>query len=143
MTSYLNPGESSLAGVIFHFIVTPGALSDSHPETLTDPEHSDHAGVASSPPQSGDEVRGKEKPSKDSERKNKLFIKTPGSHHQVLDRFSQTIKTRTSVVSDKKDRDNSHGYSNSYKVGMTNSKSELRYFEPHSVGNYSKKLIGM
>ena len=94
-----------------------GALSDSHPETLTDPEHSDHAGVASSPPQSGDEVRGKEKPSKDSgERKSKLFIKTPGSHHQVLDRFSQTIKTRHSVVSDKKDRDNSHGYSNSYKV---------------------------
>merc|ERR1719210_1273405 len=34
-----------------------GAMSDSHPETLTDPEHSDQAGVASSPPQSGDEVK--------------------------------------------------------------------------------------
>ena len=32
-------------------------MSDSHPETLTDPEHSDQAGMASSPPQSGDEVR--------------------------------------------------------------------------------------
>ena len=85
-------------------------MSDSHPETLTDPEHSDHAGVASSPPQSGDEVRGRERPSKETERRSKLFNKTPGGH-QVLERFNQTIniKTRHSLVGDKKD--------NSFKVG--------------------------
>ena len=38
-----------------------GALSDSHPETLTDPEHSDCPATTSSPPQSGDEVGGEEK----------------------------------------------------------------------------------
>ena len=86
-------------------------MSDSHPETLTDPEHSDHAGVASSPPQSGDEVRGRERPSKETDRRSKLFNKTPGGH-QVLDRFSQTIKTRHSLAGgDKKD--------NSFKVGIS------------------------
>ena len=83
-------------------------MSDSHPETLTDPEHSDHAGVASSPPQSGDEVRTREKSGKETERRSKLFNKTPGGH-QVLERFNQTIKTRHSLVGDKKD--------NSFKVG--------------------------
>ena len=72
-------------------------MSDSHPETLTDPEHSDHAGVASSPPQSGDEVRGRERPGKESERRSKLFNKTPAGH-QVLERFNQTIKTRHSLA---------------------------------------------
>lgn len=33
------------------------AVSDSHPDTLTDPEFSDPPIVTSSPPQSGDEVR--------------------------------------------------------------------------------------
>ena len=33
-----------------------GAMSDSHPDTLTDPEHSDPPANTSSPPQSGDEV---------------------------------------------------------------------------------------
>ena len=97
-------------------------MSDSHPETLTDPEHSDHAGVASSPPQSGDEVRGRERPGKETERRSKLFNKTPGGH-QVLDRFNQTIKARHSL--DKKD--------NSFKVGiichLTLLSSERRYFE--------------
>ena len=37
----------------------------------------------------------------------------------MLDRFSQTIKTRHSLVSEKKDRDTGHGYSNSYKVALT------------------------
>ena len=91
-------------------IFASGAMSDSHPETLTDPEHSDHAGVASSPPQSGDEVRGRERPGKESERRSKLFNKTPGGH-QVLERFNQTIKTRHSLAGDKKD--------NSFKVGTS------------------------
>ena len=34
-------------------------MSDSHPETLTDPEFSDPPVVTSSPPQSGDEVKGR------------------------------------------------------------------------------------
>ena len=103
-------------------------MSDSHPETLTDPEHSDHAGVASSPPQSGDEVRAREKSGKETERRSKLFNKTPGGH-QVLERFNQTIKTRHSLVGDKKD--------NSFKVGLVIrhpyyhiiQSSEWRYFE--------------
>ena len=33
------------------------AVSDSHPDTLTDPEFSDPPNVTSSPPHSGDEVR--------------------------------------------------------------------------------------
>lgn len=33
------------------------AVSDSHPDTLTDPEFSDPPLVTSSPPQSGDEIR--------------------------------------------------------------------------------------
>ena len=32
-----------------------GGVSDSHPETLTDPEFSDNQMITSSPPQSGDE----------------------------------------------------------------------------------------
>ena len=112
-------------------------MSDSHPETLTDPEHSDHAGVASSPPQSGDEVRAREKSGKETERRSKLFNKTPGGH-QVLERFNQTIKTRHSLVGDKKD--------NSFKVGPPS--SLLRYpsvlrmalFRGLSFGgNYSRK----
>lgn len=94
-------------------------MSDSHPETLTDPEHSDQAGVASSPPQSGDEIKqgGKERGGKESDRKSKLFnkdYKTGGQ--QVLDRFSQTIKTRQGDR-DKKEKDSGHGYSN-YKVNV-------------------------
>ena len=54
----------------------PGAMSDSHPETLTDPEHSDQAGMASSPPHSGDEVRLAEVTKEPrSARKSKLFNK--------------------------------------------------------------------
>ena len=98
-------------------------MSDSHPETLTDPEHSDHAGVASSPPQSGDEVRGRERPGKETERRSKLFNKTPGGH-QVLDRFSQTIKTRHSLAGgDKKD--------NSFKVGIIPHLTSI-YFSPQN-----------
>ena len=53
-----------------------GAMSDSHPETLTDPEHSDQAGMASSPPHSGDEVRLAEVTKEPrSARKSKLFNK--------------------------------------------------------------------
>ena len=37
------------------------AISDSHPETLTDPEFSDPQMLTSSPPQSGDELRSREK----------------------------------------------------------------------------------
>ena len=37
------------------------AVSDSHPDTLTDPEFSDPPIVTSSPPQSGDEIRRPEK----------------------------------------------------------------------------------
>ena len=33
-----------------------GGMSDSHPETMTDHEYSDTAGITSSPPHSGDEV---------------------------------------------------------------------------------------
>ena len=43
-------------------------VSDSHPETLTDPEFSDPPLVTSSPPQSGDEIKAisaKEKVGKD------------------------------------------------------------------------------
>ena len=36
-------------------------VSDSHPETLTDPEFSDPPVVTSSPPQSGDEVKREQK----------------------------------------------------------------------------------
>ena len=96
-------------------------MSDSHPETLTDPEHSDQAGVTSSPPQSGDEIKqgGKESRGKESERKGKMLFnkdnyKTGGQ--QVLDRFSQTIKTRQGDR-DKKEKDSGHGYSN-YKVNI-------------------------
>ena len=92
-----------------------GALSDSHPETLTDPEHSDQAGLTSSPPQSGDEVRLKERGVKEAgDRRSKLFNKEnyKSGGQQVLDRFSQTIKTRQID----KQRDTAHGFSNSYKV---------------------------
>merc|ERR1719228_463910 len=67
-----------------------GAMSDSHPETLTDPEHSDHAGVTSSPPQSGDEVKGGKEREK-GDRKSKLFNKEnyKGGGTLVLDRKSK------------------------------------------------------
>ena len=94
-------------------------MSDSHPETLTDPEHSDQAGVTSSPPQSGDEVKlaAKEKGAKEpGDRRSKLFNKEnyKAGGQQVLDRFSQTIKTRQ--ADKQRDRETGHGFSNSYKV---------------------------
>ena len=88
-----------------------GAMSDSHPETLTDPEHSDQAGMASSPPQSGDEIKtgGKERNGKEnSDRRSKIFATKTGGQ-QVLDRFSKSIKTRQGDV-DKREGAH-HGYS--------------------------------
>ena len=46
------------------------AVSDSHPDTLTDPEFSDPPIVTSSPPQSGDEIR------RDKEKVKKITIKS-------------------------------------------------------------------
>ena len=89
-------------------------MSDSHPETLTDPEHSDQAGVASSPPQSGDEVK-KER----GERKSKLFNKENyrAGVQQGLDRLGQTIKTRQAERErDRKEKEMAHSYSSAYKV---------------------------
>ena len=89
-------------------------MSDSHPETLTDPEHSDQAGVASSPPQSGDEVK-KER----GDRKSKLFNKENyrAGVQQGLDRLGQTIKTRQAErEKDKREKDAAHSYSSAYKV---------------------------
>lgn len=57
------------------------AVSDSHPDTLTDPEFSDPPIVTSSPPQSGDEIRReKDRPQTgpmpaSNERKSRLFSK--------------------------------------------------------------------
>merc|ERR1711892_1440163 len=84
-----------------------GAMSDSHPETLTDP---DHAGVTSSPPQSGDEVKaGKEKEKPD--RMSKLFNKEnyKGGGTMVLDRFSQSMKAKAVSVG-RDSRDAGHGH---------------------------------
>ena len=90
-------------------------MSDSHPETLTDPEHSDQAGVASSPPQSGDEVK-KER----GDRKSKLFNKEnyrATGLQQGLDRLGQTIKTRQAErEKDKREKEAAHSYSSAYKV---------------------------
>ena len=93
-------------------------MSDSHPETLTDPEHSDQAGVASSPPQSGDEVK-KER----GDRKSKLFNKEnyrAVGLQQGLDRLGQTIKTRQAEREkdkrEKEEKREAHSYSSAYKV---------------------------
>ena len=92
-----------------------GAMSDSHPETLTDPEHSDCAAGAatSSPPQSGDEVKaGREK----GERRSKLFNKENYRQgQQVLEGFKQSIKTRQSGGGA---REREHCRSESYKVSV-------------------------
>ena len=96
-------------------VVVAGAMSDSHPETLTDPEHSDQAGMASSPPQSGDEIKSKDHRAKDSDRKSKLFNKDNyKAGQQVMDRISQTMKQRQS--GDRNDKN--HGHSNTYKVSF-------------------------
>ena len=42
------------------------AVSDSHAETVTDPEFSDPQMLTSSPPQSGDELRHREKVTKET-----------------------------------------------------------------------------
>lgn len=86
-----------------------GAMSDSHPETLTDPEHSDHAGVTSSPPQSGDEVKASKERDK-PDRKSKLFNKEnyKGGGTMVLDRFSQSIKAKGSSGG-RDTKDSGHG----------------------------------
>ena len=46
------------------------AVSDSHPDTLTDPEFSDPPIVTSSPPQSGDEIRRDKEKVKKNHRNN-------------------------------------------------------------------------
>ena len=92
-----------------------GAMSDSHPETLTDPEHSDCAAGAatSSPPQSGDEVKGSREK---GERRSKLFNKENYRQgQQVLEGFKQSIKTRQSGGGA---REREHCRSESYKVSV-------------------------
>ena len=113
-------------------------MSDSHPETLTDPEHSDQAGVASSPPQSGDEVK-KER----GERKSKLFNKVNyrAGVQQGLDRLGQTIKTRQAERErDRKEKEMAHSYSSAYKVsGARNSqvRSSLDRTDNSDINNPS------
>eukprot|EP00092_Neocalanus_flemingeri_P012906 GFUD01013905.1.p1 GENE.GFUD01013905.1~~GFUD01013905.1.p1 ORF type:complete len:920 (+),score=246.81 GFUD01013905.1:471-3230(+) len=116
-----------------------GALSDSHPETLTDPEHSDHAGVTSSPPHSGDEVpikggKDREKP----DRKSKLFNKEnyKGGGTMVLDRFSQSIKAKSgSGFRDTKDKESAHGHINLNKdrLERMNSANNFEGSSPRKV----------
>merc|ERR1719228_1441387 len=108
-----------------------GAMSDSHPETLTDPEHSDHAGVTSSPPQSGDEVKGgkeKEKP----DRMSKLFTKE--NKTMVLDRFSQTMKAKAvGVGRDSRDAGHSHINVNKERLERMNSANNFEGTSPRKV----------
>jgi len=109
-----------------------GAMSDSHPETLTDPEHSDQAGMASSPPQSGDEMKpgGKERNGKEnSDRRSKVLVYKTGGQ-QVLDRLSKSIKTRQGDV-DK--REGAHGYSAKDKLERLNSGNNLDSSSPRKV----------
>ena len=105
-----------MACLVYHNTYFPcsGAMSDSHPETLTDPADSDQAGVASSPPQSGDEVK-KER----GDRKSKLFNKENyrAGVQQGMDRLGQTIKTRQAErEKDKREKELAHSYSSAYKV---------------------------
>jgi len=120
-----------------------GAMSDSHPETLTDPEHSDQAGMASSPPHSGDEVRLAEVTKEPrSARKSKLFNKESyraqmgGTTQQVLDRLGQTIKTRQAERErDRKEKEMAHSYSSAYKdkLERMNSGNNLDGSSPRKV----------
>merc|ERR1719445_2581529 len=108
-------------------------MSDSHPETLTDPEHSDQAGATSSPPQSGDEVK-KER----GDRKSKLFNKENyrAGVQQGLDRLGQTIKTRQAErEKDKREKELAHSYSSAYKdkLERMNSGNNLDGSSPRKV----------
>merc|ERR1719445_1002522 len=108
-------------------------MSDSHPETLTDPEHSDQAGATSSPPQSGDEVK-KER----GDRKSKLFNKENyrAGVQQGLDRLGQTIKTRQAErEKDKREKELAHSYSSAYKdkLERMNSGNNLDGTSPRKV----------
>jgi len=109
-----------------------GAMSDSHPETLTDPEHSDCAAGAatSSPPQSGDEVKGSREK---GERRSKLFNKENYRQgQQVLEGFKQSIKTRQSGGGA---REREHCRSESYKdkLERMNSGNNLDSLSPRKV----------
>lgn len=78
-----------------------GAMSDSHPETLTDPEQSDGAVITSSPPQSGDEVkRQQDRSEKDKEKRGKpMFLQK--------ERTSNFSKPQTKTTKDRLERMNS------------------------------------
>lgn len=73
-----------------------GALSDSHPETLTDPEHSDPPANTNSPPQSGDEVRRHQERAERREEKR-------GSKHFMKD-MTFSIKSQAKAASINKER---------------------------------------
>lgn len=77
-------------------------VSDSHPDTLTDPEFSDPPVVTSSPPQSGDEVR-KEREKAGEQRRSRLFSKDKPSAFALKQQ-----KLGTSHNRDRSDRLNAH-----------------------------------
>merc|ERR1719186_525168 len=110
-----------------------GAMSDSHPETLTDPEHSDHAGVTSSPPQSGDEVKATKERDK-PDRKSKLFNKEnyKGGGTMVLDRFSQSIKAKGSSGG-RDTKDSGHGRVDKDRLERMNSANNFEGSSPRKV----------
>jgi len=110
-----------------------GAVSDSHPETLTDPEHSDHAGVTSSPPQSGDEIRGvkeKEKTDRMSKLFNKDNYKAGGT--MVLDRFSHSMKSK-SIGKDNRDVAQTLSNSSKDRLERMNSANNFEGTSPRKV----------
>jgi len=73
-----------------------GAMSDSHPDTLTDPEHSDPPANTSSPPQSGDEVRKAQERAERREEKR-------GSKHFMKD-MTFSIKSQAKASNLNKER---------------------------------------
>jgi hypothetical protein len=79
-----------------------GALSDSHPETLTDPEHSDVA-VTSSPPHSGDEVKNRA----EQNRRSKLFMKDKSGGFSVSIKQTKSMNTNKTQNQERLERMNS------------------------------------
>jgi len=111
-----------------------GAMSDSHPETLTDPEHSDHAGVTSSPPQSGDEVKAVKEKEK-SDRMSKIFNKENyKAGGNMVDRFSQSMKAKgANIGRESKDSSHVHISVNKERLERMNSANNIEGTSPRKV----------
>eukprot|EP00095_Tigriopus_kingsejongensis_P006170 maker-scaffold40_size501252-snap-gene-4.17 protein:Tk06170 transcript:maker-scaffold40_size501252-snap-gene-4.17-mRNA-1 annotation:"phosphofurin acidic cluster sorting protein" len=120
----LNPGSNANSGGVGSDRLSDDSskegVSDSHPETLTDPEFSDPQMITSSPPQSGDELRYKEKVSTGENRRSRLFLKEKrGGEGSFALKQQKIVSSSASGAASMMGNDANHPNSSSATLGSS------------------------